>query len=375
MLLECIINNRVFPSNSIGEILIKESIHSQIIEGEITIFDFAFIDPKEIYESSEYQISFVVYDIIEDVKKMITFLIYSIDDGSVQGDNRITLKFSSWYAPNIYSKTFTSHYENLEHTNIIKRLLNKNLIEVNEIVNSIEKVDLTLPNVAIKDNIEFLLKYCVDENKRGGFLSFPDLFTQKMNIVNYNFLNKGGIQKYENTIINDDKNIEYVGNITNLDIIQEYDLLKMLDDGVNTKLTTFNFNNGKVETIDNDIQQLLLNEDASYSKIMLNKKFNNKDFGKVKSILGSNKNEMKRLLSNIHYKVLNNSFKINVNVMGDYNRKLGGILPLAIYKYDKDGIVVDNKISGAYLLQEIEHRISTKNYTHSLIISKSGVTI
>jgi len=375
MLLECVINDRIFPSNSIEGVVIKESIHSQIIEGELNIFDFAFIDPKEIYESEEYKVTFLVYDILEDVQKTLTFLIYAIEDGTTQGNNKITLKFCSWYAPDLYSKTFTKSYNSTKYTDIIKKLLKTNRVESDIIVESDKGVNLMLPNQSIIKSIRYMLKHSVDASKRGGYLAFPDLFTQKMNIVNYNSMNKGIIQKYEKVLLNDAENMEYISNITKLDIIQEFDILKLLEKGINTTLTTFNFDNGKVEKVDNDIIQLLKNEDASYSKILMNEKFNNTDYGNNEGVLFSNKDEMKAILSNKHYDILNNSFKLSVGVNGDYGRKLGCILPLVIYKYDSDGVTTDNKISGAYILQEIEHKISTKGYTQSIIISKSGMEI
>ena len=185
MLLECIINDRIFPTNSVGDIIIKESIHSQIIEGELTIFDFDFIKHKDIYENEEYKITFLVYDHVEDIQKTMSFLIYAIEDGTTQSNNQITVKFSSWYAPDLYSKTTTNYFESMTYTDIIKRLLKTNKVESDVIVESDKEVDLTLPNQSIIESIRYMLNLSVDINKRGGYLAFPDLFNQKMNIVHF----------------------------------------------------------------------------------------------------------------------------------------------------------------------------------------------
>jgi len=376
MLINCLINDIVFPINNIKDVVIRESIFSPIIEGEINLYNFDVDFETQVINNKKVYINFIVYDKIEDKQLLLSFVIYAIEKEKSQGNNIQQLKFCSSFGPEIYNGNRSTTYKNMSYSRMIKKLLKYVEIDTDNVVDTLGNFTTTLPTWSIYQSLNYLRKKCADYNNKAGFLLFPNMFNQKMNLVNYTYLNEGNYGSVDYPLLQNSKNEEFIGKIQNLEIIQQYDLLEQLNKGNGfVDASTFDVCIGEIIKSNKKVSQVINSEKAKYDNFLLNKDYQNNKYSKKIYIPFSNDTELNQISSRKYYNVLNSSFIIQLESLGDYNRKLGYNVFLVSYRHDDDGVVEDQKLSGIYNIHEIEHNLSTDYYEQKLTLSKFGISI
>lgn len=375
MLLSCVIKNTPIQLNNIQEVRIKESIYSPIIEGEIDIIDVNITKFLDALDDTDYGIVLIVYDVVEDTKRTLAFTVDGFQGGSKNGVDPTTIKFSSWYMTDLYFSGYTTTFSNTTYTNMLRKLLEKIKINTDNLVKSTYKNTITFPHQSIYDSIMYLKDRCADENNKAGYLIFPNLFSQQMNIVNFNYLYSGELGIYESILITQATGSEYIGLIEDLKIVETFDIYNDLSNHFNTSLQTFNLDKGKLEYTESNLKDVLNEDKNMYNKTLLNDKYFEDLYIEDLYIPFSNIDEMRFMINNKYYNSLANIFNLNTLLPGDYNRKLGNMLTVVNNKNDESGPVYYKRVSGMYLISDIEHKISSNSYKQELNLVKPGVTL
>jgi hypothetical protein len=374
MLLKCILNNSILPIDLINNLIITQDVESPIITGSFSFMDTTYTKFKDIVDNEEYQIQFKVYDIITDDIKYLNFNVTNINGGNVQEKNEILIEFESYYSINLTIDEITGYFKEDIISNIAIDILHKNDIDINYISKTSNKLEITFPYITGFDILKYLKPRMVDKNLKGGYLFFPDLFTQKMNIVNYFSLWSGEIQNYEYPLFFPAQNSdEYIGNCTNLEKIKTYNLKETIDK-LNIKYESFSLKDGKIYSSNIKIKNIINTDSNTYNDLLINENILNNITNK-KVLFNRDETELINLNNNKSYEGLNSLYDISVICRGDWNRKLGGLVSLTTLKEDESGLITDNKTTGMYIIKKIDHFPSLDGYSQNLILGKSGVII
>jgi hypothetical protein len=374
MLLKCILNNSILPIDLINNLIITQDVESPIITGSFSFMDTTYTKFKDIVDNEEYQIQFKVYDIITDDIKYLNFNVTNINGGNVQEKNEILIEFESYYSINLTIDEITGYFKEDIISNIAIDILHKNDIDINYISKTSNKLEITFPYITGFDILKYLKPRMVDKNLKGGYLFFPDLFTQKMNIVNYFSLWSGEIQNYEYPLFFPAQNSdEYIGNCTNLEKIKTYNLKETIDK-LNIKYESFSLKDGKIYSSNIKIKNIINTDSNTYNDLLINENILNNITNK-KVLFNRDETELINLNNNKSYEGLNSLYDISVICRGDWNRKLGGLVSLTTLKEDESGLITDIKTTGMYIIKKIDHFPSLEGYSQNLILGKSGVLL
>lgn len=365
MLVEFYFNNQLIPIANVKEIRIRESINSPIIEGEILIYDFNLIDYEIIKTQKEIPINILVYDLINDDNLEIVLTTTGIDGGTTQHSNLIALKFTNRYSIDLNAKITTSYFENTLYSKMLVQLLTAVGFKVNKkkLVESGNQDTRYFPYTSNLDKIRYIQERAVDKNNNAGFLIFPDLFTNEMNVLNLDYIMKEKFGVYTYPLYKNYEQVAYIGHIEEIITIKNYDVFDFID-GSSADRFTFNLDTGKVENVSKDITSV---KDLP---LLLNEEYLSNDYNKKVWISQSSSNGLNNFTSSEFYSFIQRQINLNVVVNGDYNRKVGYIVMVVATKNDTTGSVIDDKLSGKYIIKDLEHLISSKVYMQNLNLIK-----
>ena len=362
MLVEFYFNNQLIPITNIEEIRIRESINSPIIEGEILIFDFNLIDYKTIKDQKQIPINFIVYDQIEDENKELIFTVTELEGGTTQTQNKIAIGFTNRNSIDLVSKFTTAYFNDIKYSKMLIQTLSSVGFK-SKALESGNKETRYFPYSSGLEKIRYIQERIVDKNNRAGYLIFPDLFTNEQNIINLNHIIEGNFGTYEYPLFKNYENVAYIGHIDEILTIKNYDVMKFIEVSSANRYT-FNMNSGIVENSEQDIT-LIKN-----LPLLLNKEYLKTEYNKREFTVFSNKNGLNNFNSNEFYKFIQNQIVINCVANGDWNRKVGYLIAMIAYKDDTSGSVLDEKLSGKFIIKDVEHVFNQHNYMQNMNLIK-----
>ncbi len=358
MLLQLYYNNQLIQLGNILEIRIRESINSPIIEGEVLLYDLNLINYEDIVNQKEIPLNFLVYDVIEDKNKEFIFTVTGIEGGTVQLSNVIALKFTNRYSIDLFSKITSLYYKDLLYSQMLSKLLIGVGFKVKTILESGNSATRLFPYSNNLDKIRYVQDRIVDKNNRGGYLVFPNIFTNEMNIINLNYIIEGKYGEVKYPLYKGYENDAYVGHIGEIVTTKNYDIFSAIK-GSSADRYTFNMDKGIVENV----------RKSTKLPLLLNKEYLDDNYNDRVFTLFSDYTGMNNWVSDDFYQFLQNQINLNIVANGDYSRLCGQLTKVIVYKND-DGKVIDNKLSGQYIIRDLEHLITPKSYQHNMNLIK-----
>lgn len=365
MLTHCYVNNKAI-SIAQCEIRIRESINSPIIEGDLIIQDYNIIDYKNIQEQSEIPLNIVTYDLIEDKIHEYIFTIYAIEGGSIQMGNIVSLKFTSRGGIHLNSINTPFTYSEMKYSTMIKRLIKTVDIKTSKdhFLESFGNKTVALPYCSILDKIRYVKDKMQAKSTAAGYLIFPDLETNEMNVINLQYIMDEKFGKYDKKMFKNFETESYVGHVSNLYVIKNHDILKGISQ-INSSYATVDINTGEVVTLTKNIKE---NKNLP---VLANDKNLHGKFSSITNPIFYDNDSLLRDISNDFYKYIQNQIVINVEANGDYERKCGYVVEMVAFKQSKDrGLIFDEKISGRYIIKDLEHVIAKDKYYHNTNLIK-----
>jgi hypothetical protein len=239
------------------------------------------------------------------------------------------------------------------------------------------KWNFVSPNWDLTKSIDYILQRTLDNNNHGGFLFFPDMFSCRVNFMSYYDILSGNIGFYKKPIVYDSLNDSYLGNVISLNIIKEHNLLRELKKGfTNTTVISFDpTSKNNITNEKNDITNIIKNNDKLYGYLPIHKD-DISDGTNVNVFCHNSENAIKAIKSQKYNDILMNQIAVEILCNGDYSRKLGMIIPVIVAKYANNDETntkkIDSKISGSYILSDIEHFWCKNQYQQKIKCIKTG---
>ena len=375
MLTNVILGDKIIPLSRIKSLVINESILSPIIEGSI-IFDMVE-NKNDVIDYSNIELKLTFYDKIKDYSFALKFLVYAENKSEFEnnvGEKNVNLKFSSIYSVEMFNIQKSDYYKSLSYDTILKKLLSELNIKPSKFfIKTKDVFDVCLPLYTYIQNMRWLIKFCLDTNGRGGFLLFPDLKSGDMNFVNYNYLYNKNLGDNENPLVSFHINgSDYIGSVDNLVVIQDFDYIGSVNSGLNGFIaSSFDFETGKVVTIEKNIKEMIGADKTLKGKIVLDKKYiEDKKYFNNMSFPNYSETRIKSLLNNDFYNSINDTMKLQCEAVGDYNRKLGSMVKLVVQSDYHNN--VDTSLTDEYLIYDIQHSFNSTEYKQGLRLCKQS---
>lgn len=381
----------------VTSIEIYESITQPGITGFITIKDYqALQEISYIFADDDLTITYGV-DGDEGNELDLKFKIFT-NEGSKQlalnTYDIIKLGFCSPWLIDGLSRLVSKPYENKFVHEIVEDLLK----ECGAVIGTIEPTKTKLENFVSPlwtpyHTIKHLLSYAINANKVGGYLCWTDLKTGKVNVTTLDYMLKGTIGKYENTGFEvNSSNLRYSGRVKSMSIENSYDTIRSLNTGSpDTRYYHFNYDDNKVYISKNPI----LNDNqtrlgakypllAKYHTELSNPQTKHKTkkyathkyssiFPETANSIASDVTKLTDLIAGLEsttYSMLvTDSFKINIETLGETKRRVGWLAELSYPSVGVDaGDKTGNKmLKGYYLIREIKHSFSLFEDYHQYI--------
>jgi hypothetical protein len=368
----------VVPISFIDSISITESIYSPVATGIIACSDSGFVERCLKYK--DFNLNLVFADSETDNDYLISFAIHSFDtteyDLKNQLINKRVLKFSSFYSIELLTNDKYLNLRKKTSTEMIKTICNLLKVKSNILTNTTHKWDFVSPNWSLNESINYILSRTLDSKENGGFLFFPDLYNCKVNFTNYYELLSGKIGFMKYPLLYDTINDSYQGNIIDLKIVKEFNALREFRKGLNnTRSISFDVLTGKIVDDKNMIDKIIKSNDKIYGYFPVNK--DDMSTGLNVDVYCLNDEYLiKSLKSQKYNDMLMNQLALEIICNGDYARKLGMITAVisTIFASDQQTNTknIDEKISGSYLISDIEHLWSKNLYQQKIKCIKSG---
>jgi len=369
MLIKAIYSNCEIPLSRILAVNINESIHSPVIEGSF-IFKVEE-NKKDIFDYSNKTLIFLLYDTIRDKQFMLRYEAYSeqLVSNSITCLKEVHIEFTSTYGVDMINVNRSVEFNGMKYSDMIKRLLSELNITTDKWTESNGLYTEVLPLTDRLDSINRILDKCVDSSNSGGFLLFPTLLDNKMNLLTYSSLRKFSIGKYDKMLVNFDiHGYDYIGKMQDFQIINDVDTIESIEQGLNAyKCSGMDFDTGVVKTFVYDVKQSVAGDDTIKGKMLMDKKFISSEYALSKPFYVGQKEIKNRLNNELQHK-LNNCIKANCSIVGDYTRKLGSYVDVLVQSDNNRSI--DEMLSDRYLISAINHNLSIREYTQQLTLIK-----
>ena len=378
MISNIILGDYVIGNEKFELVSITESIYSTIVRGSIVLEDYNIIN--KTIKPSLYNINLFITDTSNENQIILGFIVDDLGDTFYDLTNRISnvknIRFSSYYSPTFFSNKFVN-LKNKCSLDMLKSIFNEYNIKFNKVSEDIDKNvkwDFISPNITLKDSVDYIVNRTIDKNKNGGFLLFQDIYSNQLNLLNYDDLyNKKSLGFYKYPLIADAKNDEYIGNIISFRIVNEYNITEMIEKGIENKsFVGFDTISGSVVNSNTNLKQVSQkNKLQGYFPFDKDFKFQKKYV--YKGLQSSN------IVENISYTDnIDNVFDnivLEVTVKGDYDRRLGQKIGLVINEINGQSsttaYIPDFHYTGEYLITDIEHKFyKDGNYEQVLILKK-----
>lgn len=374
MLKDVYVNGYSLPVDNISVLKFKESLFDMKIEGVITFIDPGFKD--DIMNKSRNIITIHCHDKIKDEDLAFQFVIYSNPntekDAGNQTMNTTLLFCNNGYDAIIGQNAISKYYNQIPISEILKEKCEEIGLQIGEFTDTVLLIDYSYDGL-LKNNINWFKKFSEDGSGNAGFVFYYDIFKNVYNYINIiNIIKSEYIEVNENPIVHNSTNPDYIGLASKLVIEDDLDTNEMIDYGVVNRLVGgFDFDTGKEIINKEDITESL-----SDIKLMipLDKRYIEPIYTHKEVLSGYSEDMISAYKNAIYtYNAMNIS-RVRVYLAnGDYNRRLGQMIPLAIEKNTVDGKMYDASYTGYYVASEIEHIWNGKDYNQVILLSRMGV--
>jgi len=378
MLKQVILGDFVIPISYIESLNIVESIYSPIATGIIVLNDSGFAE--KCLKHKDFNINIIFGDNTTDLDYFISFNVHAFDTTEYDTKNNMVnkrlLKFSSHYSIKLLTDDTYLNYQKLSSSQMIKNICNLLNVKTNLLTSTSFKWDFVSPNCNLNESIKYITKRTIDNNSNGGFLFFPDIFSCKVNFLNYYNLLDSVIGMYNYVLLSDTNDDNYIGKIIDIKIVKEFNALREFSKGLNnTNMVGFDVKTGKIINDKTLIDSIIKSNDKIYGYFPVDK-----------NDISSGLNVDIRTLSSEYFikceksqkynDMLMNQLVLEILLNGDYNRRLGMLTTIATNIYannnETNTRTIDPKISGTFLISDIEHFWSNNIYQQKIKTIKCG---
>jgi len=369
---------------------IYESLMQPGITGFIQIIDFqAIVELGNVFAGDDLLLEFTVQ---EEGKKTITnkFKIYSLEGNKLLPDKNYTVSVFGFCSPWLIdglTKIVSKNYEEKYIHEIIADLLKECGAEVGFIEPTKQKLEnFVTPLWTPYHSIKYLLGYALSKTNNAGYLCWTDLMTGKVNVATVDYLNKGTLGKFKSFTVYP-SNIRYEGRIHECSIETNYDIIRLINNGLPaTKVYGFNYNKGKEFVSDKKLSDLTSTKLSK--KFPIPTKYKDKQYTSFRFIplfpnnkdsIASKDNLLQDLLDgsllNEYTLLTTDVFKLNILTSGEPDRRVGW---LAEVDFPSQNKIVGNKegnkqLKGDYLIRDIKHSFSyMMEYRQAITLVSDG---
>lgn len=373
----------VVPLSYIESVSITESLYSPIASGIIVINDAGFYE--NVVKFKDFNLTLIVSDALTDNDLVFSFVIHGFDTTEYDTNNRLSntriIKFSSFYSIKMVSNTTYLKYYNKTSYAMLKSIAE--ICNVKFSLINPDKFnkpwDFVSGNWDLYQSIKYILKRTIDNDDNSGYLLFPNIYECRLNLLNYNDLLAGGAGICKTALLYDSMSDAYLGKIYSVNIVKEHNILRELGNGlINTDYISFDTKSKDNIIFDktNIIQSVVKNNKYIYGALPFD----------ISSVDDSNHNVevschnsidiIKAMKKSKYCDMLNNLLVYELIVNGDYNRKLGMLCPVILTKFGNNDTsnnhAIDEKLSGSFLISDIEHFWKNRDYQQKLKCIKTG---
>lgn len=378
---------------SFVEITIYESLSLPMISGNITIRDYQGLQEiGNIFAGDDLEIA--VYVDNDEANEVILKLKIISNEGSRQLSlntyDILRLEFASPWWVEAVGRTISKPYKDKFIHEIVEDLLTKECsAEIGIIEPTKHKLEsFVTPWWTPYHSIKYFKQFALSEQDQGGYVLWTDFKTGKVNFTTLDYLLRGNLGKYKSFLVYTDNN-RYSGRVIGMNIEQNYDLIRMLNNGMgNSRFYIFNYDKKKIYKTENDVTKTKLSRLGS--KFPLDKKYMEPKyinhnyssfFPKTKAPL-TDDDKIKEIADGIektNYAYMTvDTIKINIETLGEMKRRVGWIAEL---KYPSAGANAGEtgdktghkQYAGWYLIREIRHEIDMKkDYTQIVTLVGDG---
>lgn len=368
----------------VGELRINEDITSFTTAGSIIFIDsIGMVELLPIIGGEELEI---IFRTSEDFNYFIgKYIIVKIpEQGMVtemRNQSQITLYFvSKEYVENI-KRTISKSFQNISISEIVRKLFvllkSKKELEIEDTTGSENWIT---NNKTIFENIKLLKNNATSKKNNCGYLFFED--KDKFNFVSleYMFNLKSGkkILLHNFAESNEKRYTGYIGLASYYNNIKSIDILEGTTKGIfGSKIATFDYNTKQVtENIFNP--QLNLKENAIGKYGIVEKNINNyytsieevtKYTGDTPDAINNLSTSTIRSMKNkVLYGILNSNCLV-IGKAGDSDLTVGKVIEVEYRSIDDDEML-NEKLSGNYLIRSICHRMDGDGYQQVILVTK-----
>jgi hypothetical protein len=374
----------------VSNIEIYESLTQPGITGYIDIKDYqALQEVGHVFADDDVIITLGI-DGEENKELNLKFKVFT-NDGSRQlalnTYDFLRIGFCSAWMVDALGRLLSKPFENMLVSDIIADLLTECGAKIGYIEPTKTKLEnFVSPLWTPYHSIKYLMGYAINSSDIGGYVCWTDLKTGDVNVTTLDYMLKGTLGTYKSFEINS-SNLRYTGRVKEMIIETSYDSIRLINTGLpNVKYHAFNFDTNKIVSTKNsmtDDKQTRLG-----TKFPLLSKYNSpkytthrytplfpetadpitKDITKLTDLLTG-------LESNTYSMLMTDVFKINIETLGELNRRVGWLAQLeypsvGVDSGDKTG---QRQMKGLYLIREIKHVFSlSQDYSQYITLVSDG---
>ncbi len=367
----------------IQSIEIYESLTQPGILGKISIQDYQGIkELASVFAGDEIEISFAV-DGQSNNAFTLKFAVYTDEGSRINPQltyDTLELGFCSKWLLDGFTKQISKPYKDQYIHEIIQDILVTECsgAQIGYIEPTLQKLNNFLsPRWTPIHTIKYLLSYALNQSKIGGYIIWTDLRTDKINVTTIDYLMKENLQRADNSLVILPSNQRYQGRIKSLNVESAFDSIRMVNNGIQQNVYYgFNFDSKKIYTTQDKITDMK-NKRLS-KKLPIHSKYVENDTKKkyarfkYSPLFPSTNNpilddtEVQNFIDGDLYNQYaffsSDIFKINIETLGDTQRKVGQLVLLEWPSQSHNsGEKTDNKQmkSNDYLIREIKHHFSS----------------
>lgn len=366
----------------IDSIDIFESLTQPGITGKLSIQDYQGLrELSSVFAGDIIKLSYAIDGQGSDAL-VLEFVVYT-DEGSMINPQHtydtLQLGFCSKWLLDGLTKQVSKPYKDKYIHEIIQDILTTECsgAQIGYIEPTLQKMDYFLsPRWTPIHTIKYLLSFALNTNKIGGYIIWTDLKTDKINVTTLNYLMNSGIPRAINDFVILSSNQRYQGRIKEMNVESSFDAIRMVNNGIQQNVFYgFNFDTKKFWTSEDKITDMK-NKRLSkklpilerYKELDKNKKYARFNFCPLfpstdNPVTDDDKFQdlIKGQLYN-HYAFLSSDiFKINIETLGDNQRRVGQLVLLQwpSQSHNADGKSDQKQMkSNDYLIREIRHTFS-----------------
>ena len=375
MLVEVILGNKAIANSHIDVISITESIYSPIVTGIIQFNDTGFLDDEFTF-SDNLNLNILLHDDVLEKRRELSFMVYGIDitqpDLKSYIHSKKQILFASyWIFPMNTHDYFV--FDNRTSIEMLRVMGNRYGFELEKVNDSVSNkwTYLTPGTYSNLQNIDYILNNTVTDDGKGGFLMFPNMYTNMLNVLTYSDLYDGKIGNYDETLLYDTGNDGYIGSVSEIFAKKEYNLLKLIN-AFNTISYGYDIENHEIISDSKNLYDSLRSDKNIIGDIPISKDIINK----YKNItVGSNgSDDLISTKKEDYYDFIFNQYSLELTVTGDYNRRVGMTADSILINMGdgSSATSIDVMRSGKFIISDIEHNLYGNNYAQKCKLIRPG---